>query len=62
MKGLDWGTACGFDLLGKFTGLPSQDGVCTYRDQHMTYGRVACLSSVHGWVVYSLTGICLGVL
>merc|ERR1719215_1103788 len=55
MRGLDWGTTCGLDVLGPITGKPSQDGVCTERDQFLTFGCTTCLASVSaGWMLVFL--------
>jgi len=50
MRGLDWTTTCGFDLLGSMPGLPAQEKQCSQGFNMLSFGCVSCVSSVTlGW-------------
>jgi len=55
MRGLDWGTTCGLDILGDISGMPPQRGVCTQTGDRMSFKCVSCLTSVlGGWCLVLL--------
>lgn len=57
MRGLDWSTMCGMDLLGGLSGLPSQGGTCSEGERVLSFGCITCLSSViAGWTLVMLGG------
>lgn len=55
MRGLDWTTTCGMDLLGTVTGMPEQHGVCSELGNESSFKCVACVASVcGGWLLVFL--------
>eukprot|EP00445_Apocalathium_hangoei_P014980 CAMPEP_0203882886 /NCGR_PEP_ID=MMETSP0359-20131031/27033_1 /ASSEMBLY_ACC=CAM_ASM_000338 /TAXON_ID=268821 /ORGANISM="Scrippsiella Hangoei, Strain SHTV-5" /LENGTH=2228 /DNA_ID=CAMNT_0050802995 /DNA_START=128 /DNA_END=6814 /DNA_ORIENTATION=+ len=59
MKGLDWSTTCGLNVLGDISGIPSTQGVCTEADQVLSYGCMTCASAVSsGWLLVVLGTFC----
>lgn len=46
MRGLDLGTACGWDVLGDVFGLPVQQGSCSEAEELLTSKCSCCLASV----------------
>ncbi|CAE8642528.1 unnamed protein product, partial [Polarella glacialis] len=46
MKGLDWITACGFDVLGDVPGIPAQVGACSEQENWLEFGCVTCVASI----------------
>mmetsp|Transcript_170644 Transcript_170644/g.542079 ORF Transcript_170644/g.542079 Transcript_170644/m.542079 type:complete len:2208 (-) Transcript_170644:27-6650(-) len=59
MKGLDWSTTCGLNILGDISGLPVTRGICSEVDQLFSFNCTTCLSAVAaGWMLVLLGSLC----